>query len=172
MRVLFDLPAVEHALQPTGLLRKLKEALPLVFGQQRLLEGRTADVLGLALSLPGGNLLLLTSERPLVILEVVVLCVVGFDGIQKQIAVLFQERIDAQGQVVEIRSESIRLGDGAIVERCQRHREFQRFGREGSRQLVKEGCEEVRVVDLNRQLNKDILVAEARLLKSISKHSQ
>jgi hypothetical protein len=35
--------------------------------------------------------------------------------------------------------------------------------------LVKEGCEEVRVVDLDRQLNKDILVAEARLLKSISK---
>jgi hypothetical protein len=167
VRVLLDLPGVEHALQSAGLLRKLEEPLPLIFRQQRLLEGRAAHVLGLALGLPGGNLLLLTGKRSLVVLEVVVLCVMGFDGIQKQIAVLFQERVDAQGQVVKVRGEGIRLGDWAVVECRQRCRELQRLGREGSRQLVKERCEEVRVVDLDRQLNKDILVAEARLLKSI-----
>lgn len=88
MRILLDLPGVEHALQSAGFLRKLEQALPLIFGERSLLEGSTAGVLRLALRLPGGDLLLFTSERSLIVLEVVVLGVVGFDSIQKQIAVL------------------------------------------------------------------------------------
>lgn len=95
-RILLDLSGVEHALQSAGFLRKLEQALPLIFGERGLLEGGTAGVLGFALRLPGGDLLLFTSERALVVLEVVVLGVVGFNSIQKQITVLLEERIDAQ----------------------------------------------------------------------------
>ena len=95
-RILLHLPAVEHALQPAGLLRQLEEALPLVLGQRRLLESRAADVLRLALRLPGGDFLLLASQSTLVVLEIVVLGMVRLDGVQEQVAVFLEERVDAQ----------------------------------------------------------------------------
>lgn len=61
-RVLLDLSGVKHTLQTAGFLRKLEQALPLIFGERGLLESGTAGVLGFALRLPGGNFLLFTSE--------------------------------------------------------------------------------------------------------------
>lgn len=46
---------------------------------------------------------------------------------------------------------------------------LQGLRRSWSRELVEEGGQEVRVVDLNGQFNKDILVPQARLLEAIAK---
>lgn len=107
MRILFDLSAVQHALQPARFLGKFEQALPLVFREKRLFERSAAGVLRLALRLPGGNLLLFTSKRSLVVLEVVILGVVSFDSVQEQIAVLLQKWVYAQRQVVKVGSEDI-----------------------------------------------------------------
>lgn len=61
-RILLNLSGVEHTLQSAGFLRKLEQALPLIFGERGLLEGGTGGILGFALRLPGGDLLLFTGE--------------------------------------------------------------------------------------------------------------
>lgn len=92
--VLFDLTAVDKSLESRGLLGKLEKLLPLILGQQRLLCGGTAGVLGLALRLPLGDLGLLTSERTLVELVVVELGVVGLYAVEEEVASLLEEGID------------------------------------------------------------------------------
>jgi hypothetical protein len=52
-------------------------------------------------------------------LVVVDLGVVGLDAVQKEIAVLLQEGIDAEGQVVEVGGEGGGFGEGAGLEGSQ-----------------------------------------------------
>lgn len=118
-RVLVHLASVEHALQTAGLGGKLEQTLPLVLGEEGLVESSTAGVLLCALGLPGVDLLLLAAEHTLVVLVVVDLGVVGLDAVQKEIAVLLQEGIDAEGQVVEVGGEGGGFAEGAGLEGSQ-----------------------------------------------------
>jgi len=101
-RVLFHLSAVEHALQAARLLGQLEQPLPFVLGKKGLLEGCTGGVLGLALLLPVVDFGLFTSERTLVVLEVVGLGVMSLDAVKEKVAVLLEEGVDVERQVVEV----------------------------------------------------------------------
>lgn len=94
--------AVEHAVEAAGLLGQLEESLPLILWERRLLERCAGGVLGLALGLPGCDLGLLTGERALVVLKVAGLGVVGLNAVEKEVAVLLEERVNAEGEVVEV----------------------------------------------------------------------
>lgn len=169
---MLHLPAVEHALQPAGLLRQLEQPLPLVLGQQGLLERGAAHVLRLALGLPLSDLILLAGKRTLVVLEVVGLGVVCLDGVKEKVAVLLQERVDAQGQVLEVGGENGGGGDRAALQSSERGREVQRPRRRVRGQLVEEGVQEVGVVDVHGKLDEDILVSKVRLLQATSTWSE
>lgn len=118
-RVLVHLASVEHALQTAGLGGELEQTLPLVLGEEGLVESGTGSVLLCALRLPGVDLLLLAAEHTLVVLVVVDLGVVGLDAVQKEIAVLLQEGIDVEGQVVEVGGKGGGFGEGAGLEGSQ-----------------------------------------------------
>lgn len=163
---MLHLSGVQHALQPARLLRQLEQSLPLVLGKQGLLERRTAGVLLLALRLPLGNLLLFTGERTLVVLEVVILGVVGLDAVQEQVAVLLQEGVDAQGEVVEVGGQKSGRRQRSSLQSGERWREVQRLLGRRRRQLVKEGGEDVRVVDGHGEFDENLLVSEVRLLET------
>lgn len=163
-RELLHLAGVEHALQPAGLGGELEQALPLVLGEEGLLERCPGGVLLAALLLPVVDLLLLAAHNALVVLVVVDLGVVGLDAVEQQIAVLLQGRVDAERQVVEVGGEDGGFGEGARLQGGERGREFSR-GRGWALQLVDERGDQVRVVDLNGQLIEDILVAEVGLLQ-------
>ena len=168
-RVLLHLSAVEHALQPAGLLGQLEQTLPLVLGEKGLLEGRAGGILGLALLLPVVDLGLLTSDRALVVLEVVGLGVVGLDAVKEQVAVLLHERIDAEQQVVEVRGEDSRLSGCARLERSEGRREISGPRLLGGLKLVDERGDQVRVVDSNREFDENVLVSQVRLLQPINR---
>lgn len=112
-RVLIHLPRIEHALQPTRLAGQLKQTLPLVLGKEGLLERCAGGVLLAALLLPVVDLLLLPAQNALVILEVVDLGIMGFNAVQKQVAVLLQAWIDAERQILEVGGEGCRFGERA-----------------------------------------------------------
>lgn len=162
-RELLHLAGVEHSLQPAGLGRELEQTLPLVLGEEGLLERGPSGVLLAALLLPVVDLLLLTAEHTLVVLVVVGLSVVGLDAVEQEVAVLLEEGVDAERQVVEVGGEVGGLGEGARLESAEGGREVGRPGGAGALQLVNEGGDQVRVVDLNGQLFEDILVAEVGL---------
>lgn len=165
-RELLHLAGVQHAIQPAGLGGKLEQALPLVLGEQWLLEGGTSGVLLAALLLPVVDLLLLTAHHALVVLEVVDFGVMRFDAVQQEVAVLLEERVNAERQVVKIRSKCGGFGEWAALEGAERGRKVGGARRVGALQLVDEGGKQVRVVDLHRQLVEDVLVAEVGLLQS------
>lgn len=96
---------------------------------------------------------------------VVGLGVVCLDAVQEEVAVLLEEGVDAERQVVEVGGEGRGLGEGARLESTERGREVGRPGGAGALQLVDEGGDQVRVVDLNGQLFEDILVAKGGLLQ-------
>lgn len=100
--ILLHLAAVEHAVEAAGLLGQLEESLPLVLWERGLLERCAGGVLGLALGLPGCDLGLLTGKRALVVLEVACLGVVGLNAVEEEIAVLLQEGVNVEGEVVEV----------------------------------------------------------------------
>ena len=159
------MPGVEHSLQAAGLLGKLEQTLVLILGQERLLEGRTTGVLGLALGLPGGNLGLLTSERALVVLEVVGLGVVGLNAVQEKVAVLLKEGVDAERQVVVVGGQNVIIGEWALLQSSQRGGKVGR-GRLGrALELVDERGDQMRVTDFNWKLNEDVLVSQRGLLE-------
>lgn len=87
LRVLLHLPSVQHRLQPTGLSRQLEQPLPLVLGQQRLLQLGTCGVFRFTLGLPGADLGLFAGKGALVVLEVVVLGVVDLEAVEEEVAV-------------------------------------------------------------------------------------
>lgn len=159
------MPGVEHSLEAAGLLGKLEQTLVLILGQERLLEGRTAGVLGLALGLPGGDLGLLTSKRTLIVLEVVGLGVVGLDAVQQKVAVLLEEGVDAERQVVEVGGQNAVLNEGALLQSSQRGGKVGRSGLAGALELVDESGDQMRVVNFNWKLNEDVLVSQRGLLK-------
>lgn len=163
---LLHLAGVEHALQPAGLSGELEQALPLVFGEEGLLQGGTGGVLLSALLLPVVDLLLLAAKHTLVVLVVVGLGVVGLDAIKQEIAVLLEVGIDVERQVVQVGGEIGGFGVRAGLESGERGRKVGRTGR-GALQLVDEGGDQVRVVDLNGELVEDILVAEVGLLETV-----
>jgi hypothetical protein len=162
---LLHLAGVEHALQAAGLSGELEEALPLVLGEEGLLEGGAGGVLLGALLLPVVDLLLLTAKHTLVVLVVVGLGVVGLDAVQEEVAVLLQVRVDVERQVIEVGGEDGRFGVGAGLEGGERGGKVGR-GSGGGLQLVDEGGDQVRVVDLDGELVKDVLVAEGGLLET------
>ena len=164
-RVLLHLAAVEHGLQAAGLLGQLEQPLPLVLGERRLLEGRAAGVLGLALGLPGSDLGLLAGQRPLVVLVVVGLGVVRLDALEEKIAVLLQVRVDAERQVVVVGVQNGVLDEGAGLQGGQGRGQLGGRRHLGALQLVDERGDQVRVVDLNRQFDEDILVSQVGLLQ-------
>ena len=168
-RVLLHLSAVEHALKPAGFLGQLEQPLPLVLGEEGLLEGRAGGILRLALLLPVIDLRLFTGKRALVVLEVVGLGVVGLDAIQEQVAVLLHEGINAEQQVVEVRGENCRLSWRARFKCGKGRRKISRPGLLGGLELVDERCDQVRVVDGNRKFDENILVSQVRLLQSITR---
>ena len=157
-RVLFHLAGVEHALQSAGFLGELEQFLPLILRQEWLLELGTGGILCLSLDLPGANLGLLAGQRSLVVLEVIVLGVMSFDCLEKQVTVLLEEGVDVEGEVVEIRGEDGRGRKGAGGQGGQGWGKVEFFGGRWRWELVKVGCEEVGVVDLNGEFNEDILV--------------
>lgn len=165
---MLHLAGVEHALQPAGLGRELEQTLPLVLGEEGLLERGAGGVLLGALLLPVVDLLLLAAEHALIVLVVVDLGVVGLDAIQQEVAVLLEEGVDAERQVVKVGGESGGLGEGAGLESAERDREVGGRGG-GALQLVDERSDQVGVVDLDRQLLEDILVAEVGLLQPVER---
>ena len=166
-RELLHLAGVEHALQPAGLGGELEQTLPLVLGEQGLLQSSASGVLLGALLLPVVDLLLLTAEHTLVVLVIVDLGIVGLDAVQQKVAVLLQERIDAEGQVVKVRDEDGGLREGAGLKGTERGREIGRSRRMGGLELVDEGGDQMRVVNLNRQLFENVLVAEIGFLQPV-----
>ena len=166
-RVLLYLAGVEHALESTGLLGKLEQSLPLILGQEWLLELGAGGILCLPLGLPGVNLGLLTGKRSLVVLEVVVLGVMSVDGFKKQVAILLEEWVDVEGKVVEVGSKDGGGRKGAGGQGGQGWRKVEIFGGRRRWELVKVGCEEVGVVNLNGEFNEDILVSETGLLEPV-----
>lgn len=166
--VLLDLPADKQSLEPARLGGQLEELLPLVLVKRRLLAGRACGVLGLALLLPRGDLLLLTAEGTLPVLEVVLLGLVVLDRIQHQVAALLEERVDAEVEGIKVGSEGVGADVGVARKLCERGGEVEGgLRRRCLGNLVEEAGEEVRVVDLDRQLDEDILVSEFRLLDAV-----
>lgn len=102
-RILLNLPRIQHNIQSTRLLRQLKQPLPLILRQQRLLRRRARRILRLALLLPRGDLLLLACEGALIVLVVVELGVVGLDAVEEEVAGLFKEGVDTEVEGVEVR---------------------------------------------------------------------
>jgi len=86
---LLDLPRVKESFEAARLDGWLEESVPFVLREQRLLGRCTKDILLLSLSEPCSDLNLLTGKLSLVILAVVEFRVVCFDGIEKEITVLF-----------------------------------------------------------------------------------
>lgn len=92
---------------------------------------------------------------------------VGLDAVQEQVAVLLQERVDAQSQVVEVGAQRSGRRQRSSLQSSERWREVQRLRGRRRRQLVEEGGEEVRVVDGHGEFNEDLLVGQVRLLEPI-----
>lgn len=86
---MLDLPGVKESFEAARLNGWLKESIPFVLREQRLLSRCTKNIFLLSFSEPCCNLNLLTGELSLVILAVVEFCVVCFDRIEKEITVLF-----------------------------------------------------------------------------------
>ena len=84
-----------------------------------MFERCAGNVLSLSLRLPSSNLLLLTSQGPLVVLEIVVFGVVRLNGIEEQITVLLKEWVDAERQVVKVGTEGRGCGEGSLVQSGQ-----------------------------------------------------
>lgn len=124
-----------------------------------------------ALLLPVVDLLLLTAEHTLVVLVVVDLGVVGLNAVQEEVAVLLEEGVDAERQVVKVGAESGGLGEGAGLESAERGGKVGGRGGGWGLQLVDERSDQVRVVDLDGQLLEDILVAEIGLLQPVERQS-
>lgn len=59
------------------------------------------------------------------------------------------------------------LGEGAGLESAEGGRQIGRGRRSGGLQLVDIGSDQVRVVNLDGQLLKDVLVAKGRLLQTV-----
>lgn len=118
--------AVEHALQAARLLGQLEQPLPFVLGKEGLLESCTGGVLGLALLLPVVDLSLFTSERTLVVLEVVGLGMVSLDAVKEKLAVLLEEGVDIERQVIKVRGKNGGLGVRAGFQGGQRWGEVRR----------------------------------------------
>jgi hypothetical protein len=90
---------------------------------------------------------------------------VGLDAVQEEVAVLLQVGIDVERQVVEVGGEDGGFGVRAGLEGGERGGKVGRGGG-GGLQLVDEGGDQVRVVDLDGELVKDVLVAEVGLLET------
>lgn len=151
--ILLHLPRVQQHLQPTRLDRQLEQASPLVLGQGRLLRQRARGVFRLAFLLPGGNFGLLAAQLALVVLVVVELGVMGFDAVEEEIARLFEERVDAEIEGVEVGIQ--RIGHLRAVDGGERRRHRERAGGWRLGELVEEGGEQVGIVDLNREFGQD-----------------
>lgn len=164
--ILLNLSAVQHRLKSARLRRQLEQPLPLVFWERSLLRRGTRHVLGLALSLPRGDLLLLARQGALVVGEVVVFGVVRFNGFEEEITGFLEEGVDGKAEVIEVRGQRIGFGERVGGEDGERGGDLGLAGGRSSGQLVKEGRQEVRVVDLERKFDEDVLVAEVRLLES------
>jgi hypothetical protein len=164
LAVLLHLLGVQHTLQSAGLLRKLEQSLPLVLGKRLLLGSNTLSVLILALGLPLCDLGLLTGELALVVLEVVEVGVVRLNALEEEIAGLLEEGVDRKVEVVD-RGVQRGLESVAVevIERCGLLDST--LGGSGG-DLVEESCEEVRVVDADRDLAEDVLEAELGLLQA------
>lgn len=93
---LLNLASVEHALQPAGLSGELEQTLPLILGEERLLERGAGGVLLGTLLLPVVDLLLLATKHTLVVLVVVDLGIVRLDAVQQKVAVLLEEGVNVQ----------------------------------------------------------------------------
>ncbi len=106
-RILLHLPSDQHSLQPTRLDGQLEQFLPLVLGQRRLLLLHPQRILLLPLQLPRLDLRLLAREGALVVLRVVLLGLVGFDAVEELVDGFFQEGVDAEVEVVEVRGQGV-----------------------------------------------------------------
>ena len=118
--VLLNLSANKQSLESARLSGQLEKLLPLVLVKWRLLACCAGGVLSLALLLPRGDLLLLTAEGTLPVLEVVLLGLVVLDGVEHKVAALLEEGVDAEIQGVEVRRERVRADIGVARELCER----------------------------------------------------
>ena len=141
--------------------------MPLVLRKEGLLECRAGGVFGLALLLPVVDLGLFTGERTLVVLEVVGLGVVSLDAVKEKIAVLLQDGVNVERQVVEVGGENGGLSERAGFQSGQRWGEIRGSRGAGGLELVDERGDQVRVVDLDRQFNEDVLVSQVGLLQPV-----
>lgn len=109
----------------------------------------------------------------LVELVVVDLVVVRVNALQEQVARLLEERVNREVEVVDRRVQG--LPRRVVAQLANRRRVLERVGLGRLGDLVKEGCEEVRVVDGDGELLEDILERELGLLQAtivnISSHS-
>lgn len=90
---------------------------------------------------------------------------VHLDAVKQKVAVLLQERVDAEGEVVEVGCQHGRLGVLRRLQRGQGRGEIGGSRLSGSLELVNEGGDQVRVVDFNGELDQDVLVPEVGLLE-------
>jgi hypothetical protein len=164
LAVLLHLLSIQHTLQSAGLLRKLEQSLPLILRQRLLLGSSTLGVLSLALGLPLCDLGLFTAKLSLVVLEVVEVGVVRLDALEEEIAGLLEEGVDRKVEVVD---RGVQRGlESVAVEVIKRCGLLDGALGGGGGDLVKERCEEVRVVDADRDLVEDILEGELGLLQA------
>lgn len=165
---MLDLSAVEQSLESAGFLGKLEKLLPLVLGKGGLLGNGALGVLSLALLLPLGDLGLLALKRALIVLVVVELGVVVLYAVEEQVAGLLEERVDGEVEGIEVWCEGRGSELRVAVKRSQAPGEGELgvLGRGGG-ELVEERGEEVRVVDADRKLSEDVLVAKAALLQAV-----
>src|SRR5699024_10493218 len=107
-----------------------------VLRKERLLECRAGGVFGLALLLTVVDFGLFTSERALVVLEVVGFGVVSLDAVEEKIAVFLQDRVNVKRQAVEVGGENGGLSERAGFQSGQRWGEFRGSRGFGGLELV------------------------------------
>lgn len=78
----------------------------------------TCRILGLSLGLPLLNLGLLTGKCSRIVGEIVCLNVVGFNAVEEIVGSLRQERVNADGQVVEGWGKAILFEDRVVLNLC------------------------------------------------------
>lgn len=92
---------------------------------------------------------------------------VGLDAVEEKVAVLLEEGIDAEGQVVEVGRQHGVLDEWAGFQSGQRRREIGGGRLAGALKLVEERGDQVRVVDFHGEFNEDVLESQVGLLEPV-----
>lgn len=102
-------------------------------------------------------------------LEVVEVCVVGLDALEEQVARLLHVGVDGDVEVVDGRVQ--RVMDGVTLEVGSRRGLLEIFAGTTSGELVEEGRQKVRVVDVDGELGEDVAESQLGLLQAVEGES-